>query len=135
MVPLPLLSLLSPPTKSSMCVEEVLTSDRLPWQGKLLGILPSFHTGVLDSLLGQLENSSATLSIEQACDWNLDLPSSILCDCARAAEVLHFSSLKFHPNSDFCILCRFLSQTKHRACAMGSKKSGIQFIFETMVNR
>ena len=87
--------------KTLLCVKEVLTSDRLPLWGKLLGILASFHTRVLDSIPGQLTNSSATLSMEQACDWPLDITSSILCDCARASEVLHFSSLKLHPNSDF----------------------------------
>ena len=106
---LPSSSSLSPPTKRSLCVEEVLTSAILPWQGKLLGILASFHTRVLDSIPGQLTNSSATLSMEQACDWPLDITSSILCDCARASEVLHFSSLKLHPNSDFHPLQIFIT--------------------------
>jgi hypothetical protein len=120
-MPLPSSSSVSPPTKRPLCVDEVLTSDRLPWRRKLLGILASFHTGVLESIPGHLTICFTTISIEPACDWPLDPPSSILCDCARAAEVLHFSSLKVHWNSKFYNFCRFLSWNKHRACERGSK--------------
>ena len=62
LMPLPLSSSLSHSIKCSLCVKEVLTSDIVPLWGKLLGILASFHNGVLDYMQGQLMNSSATIS-------------------------------------------------------------------------
>ena len=39
------------------------------------------------------------------------------------------SSLEVPPNADFCIRCSFSSWTKQRACARGSKKSGVRHKF------
>ena len=135
LMPLPLLLSLSPPTKCSLCVEEVLTSDIVPLWGKLLGIFASFHTGVLDYMQGQLANSSATISIQPACDWPVDLhhPSFVIVPGMQKYCIVPHSKCIQTPTF---ILCRFLSQTKHRACSRGSKRNqASDKCFGTMVNR
>jgi len=56
-------------------------------------------------------------------------PSSILCDCTRAAEVLHCSSLKVHPNSDFHPLQIFITDQTQSLLKGIKKKSGIRQMF------
>ena len=135
LMPLPLSSSLSHSIKCSLCVEEVLTSDIVPLWGKLLGILAFFHTGVLDYMQGQLANSSATISIQPACDWPVDLhhPSFVIVPGMQKYCIVPHSKCIQTPTF---ILCIFLSQTKHRACSRGSKRNqASDKCFGTMVNR
>ena len=129
MIPLPLSSLLSPPTKRSLWCQGGVYFWQTSTAGKVAGD-PCLFSYWSVGLHARPADEFFCNNLYSAGVWlAFGPPSSILCDCARDAEVLYCSSLKVHPNSDFHPLQIFITDQTQSLLKGIKKKSGIRQMF------
>mmetsp|Transcript_30059 Transcript_30059/g.63721 ORF Transcript_30059/g.63721 Transcript_30059/m.63721 type:complete len:209 (-) Transcript_30059:6178-6804(-) len=117
-MPMPLPSSSSAfPTNRSVGVAALLIFDRLPRRK-----LPRPGTSLFSD--GQATKSSPS----EVAEPDLDIrPAPLVPETLRCESSMPSSgNIRASPKAGFCIFCSFSSCTKQRACAKGSKKSGVR---------